>query len=130
MSGDGRIRTACAQALIMGRAPAGSPTMTVGAGEKAWWWKTVEKNGRTEGKSGGWRSKSPADGILKISPWYGVHSSPVGVWMATYWWGLLLASGQRFSQGSGIAGATVGNWRSGERVRIASYSKTLRSAAS
>ncbi len=75
-------------------------------------------------------SKSPADGILKISPWYGVHSSPVGVWIARYWWRLLLASGQRFSQGSGAAGATVGNWRSGERVRMALYSKTLCSTAS
>src|SRR6267378_1747329 len=90
----------------------------------------VVKKGSTEGKSGGWRSKSPADGILKISPWYGVHSSPVGVWIAMYLWGLPLASGQRFSQGSGTAGATVGNWRSGERVRMASYSKTRRSAAS
>jgi len=28
----------CAQALITGWAPAGSPTTTEGAGEKAWWW--------------------------------------------------------------------------------------------
>jgi len=34
-----------------------------------------------------------------------------------------VGSGQRFSQGSGAAGAMVGNWRSGERVRMASYSK-------